>query len=181
MFHELILVCVSISGVITTPPELVLANGSTSCVVNTQCEYRYSNGYACKVAGSTQDAPVTNCADLNVHYERWSNKQRFQKVVLMWISRIEAVQNTTSEILVELDTLKGRQVVSAALQVVQFLLFAGYLLTLTILYIVKKCKRHHARQVEEEVKLMEQKLQERKAKRRSAAARAKSGPSPTQE
>ena len=94
---------------------------------------------------------------------------------------IKVVNNTTSEILALLKTLKGRQAASAALQVTQFFLFAGYLLTLTILYIVKRCQQHRERQVEEEVKLMEQKLQERKANRRSAAARAKSGPSPTQE
>ena len=120
MFHELILVCTSISGVVTTPPELSLANGSTSCVTDTSCEYHYFDGYTCKVAGSSQDVPLTNCEALNVHYERWSNEQVYYKVVLRWLSRIEVVQNTTSEILVELDTLKGRQAAIAALQVAQF-------------------------------------------------------------
>ena len=82
---------------------------------------------------------------------------------------IKLVNNTTSEILALLNTLKGRQAASAALQVVQFFLFVGYLLTLSVLYAVKKCKKHRKRQVEAEVKLMEQKLQERKAKRKAAA------------
>ena len=67
------------------------------------------------------------------------------------------------------------------MQVAQFFLFAGYLLNLTILYIVKRCQQHRESQVEEEVELMEQKLQERKAKRRAAASRAKGGPVPNQE
>ena len=68
------------------------------------------------------------------------------------------------------------------MQFSQFFLFVGYLLTLSVHpYAVKKCRQYRARQVKEEIELMEQKLQERKAKRRSAAARAKSGPSPTQD
>ena len=66
------------------------------------------------------------CEALNVHYKRWSNEKVFNTVVLRWLSRIKTVQNTTSEILVELDTLKGRQAASAALQVAQFFLFVGY-------------------------------------------------------
>ena len=93
----------------------------------------------------------------------------------------EAVHNATRAISEELDTLKGRQAASAALQVAMFFLFVGYLLTLSVLYAVKKCKKHRKRQAEEEVELMEQKLQERKAKRRAAASRAKGGPLPTQE
>ena len=169
MFHELILVCTSISGVVTTLPELVLADGSDSCVTDNSCEHQYSDGYTYKVAGSTQDVPVTNCEALNVHYNRWAAERITIRVILRWLSKIEAVQNTTSEILVKLDILKGRQAASAALQVTQFFLFVGYLLTLAILYAVKKCRQHRARQVEEEVELMEQKLMDRKARRRAAA------------
>ena len=67
------------------------------------------------------------------------------------------------------------------MQVAQFFLFVGYLLTLSDFYAVKKCKQHRERQMEEEVELMEQKLQERKAKRRAAAAKAKAEPLPNQE
>ena len=90
-------------------------------------------------------------------------------------------QNATSQLLAELDTLRGRQAASAALQVVQFLLFIGYLLTLSIIYVVRQCKKHRERLAEEEVELIEQKLQERKAKRRAAAAKAKAVPGPNQE
>ena len=81
------------------------------------------------------------------------------------------MHNPTSQLLVELDTLKAREAATAALQVVQFFLFVGYLFTLAILYAVKKCRKHRARQVEEEVELMESCLQDRKALRRAAAAK----------
>ena len=89
-------------------------------------------------------------------------------------------QNATSQLLVKLDTLRGRQAASAALQVAQFFLFIGYLLTLSIIYVVRKCKKHRERLAEEEVELIEQKLQERKARRRAAAAKAKAVPGPNQ-
>ena len=95
--------------------------------------------------------------------------------------QLQVGQNATSQLLVELDTLRGRQAASAALQVAQFFLFIGYLLTLSIIYVVRKCKKHRERLAEEEVELIEQKLQERKARRRAAAAKAKAEPLPNQE
>jgi hypothetical protein len=74
----------------------------------------------------------------------------------------------------ELNVLKGRQAASAALQVIQFLLFAGYLITLAVNYVVKKCRKHSKKRGEETVELLEQKLQERKSRRRAAAARQSS-------
>ena len=95
--------------------------------------------------------------------------------------QLQVGQNGTSQLLVELDTLRGRHAASAALQVAQFFLFIGYLLTLSIIYVVRKCKKHRERLAEEEVELIEQKLQERKARRRAAAAKAKAVPGPNQE
>ena len=77
----------------------------------------------------------------------------------------ELVANQTAQI----DTLKSRQAASAALQVIQFLLFAGYLITLAVNYVVRKCKKYRKKKGEEEVELLEQKLQERKSRRRAAA------------
>ena len=74
----------------------------------------------------------------------------------------------------ELKVLKGRQAASAALQVIQFLLFAGYLITLAVKYVVKKCRKHSKKRGEETVELLEQRLQERKSRRRAAAARQSS-------
>ena len=83
----------------------------------------------------------------------------------------EVVQNATSEILIELETLRGRQAVAATIQVVQLLLFLAYLMVQGVVYAVKKCKKHQARQVEEEVEMMESRLMHRKYKRQAAAAR----------
>ena len=84
---------------------------------------------------------------------------------------LKAVQNATSQILVELDTLRGRQALAATIQVIQLLLFLAYLVVQGVVYTVKKCKKHHARQVEEEVEMMESRLMQRKSKQRAAAAR----------
>ena len=94
----------------------------------------------------------------------------------------EAVHNATraisEELSRELSILAGRQAASAALQVVQFFLFAGYLITLAVLYVVKTCKKHSKKRdekkCEEKVELLEQRLQERKSRRRAAAARQSS-------
>ena len=83
----------------------------------------------------------------------------------------QVVQNATSEILIELETLRGRQAVAATIQVVQLLLFLAYLVVQGVVYVVKKCKKHHARQLEEEVEMMESRLMQRKSKRWAAAAR----------
>ena len=67
------------------------------------------------------------------------------------------------------------------MQVTQFFLFIGYLLTLSVIYVVRKCKKHRERLTKEEVELIEQKLQEKKARRRAATAKAKAEPLPNQE
>ena len=91
----------------------------------------------------------------------------------------EAGHNATiATIAEELEVLKGRQAASAALQVAQFFLFVGYLITLAVLYVVKKCRKHSKKRdekkCEEKVELLEQRLQERKSRRRAAAARQSS-------
>ena len=85
---------------------------------------------------------------------------------------------TIGDLAKELYVLKGRQAASAALQVIQFLLFAGYLVALAVNYVVKKCRKHSKKRGEkrgeEKVELLEQRLQERKSRRRAAAARQSS-------
>ena len=196
MHHELILLCMSVSVVITTLPPLHLESGSTTCVTDNFCKGPYTDGYVCK-SGSLPDVQTTVCEALNVLYNHWSAQavlfdhlvkelikilksaqagQESSEVVQGAISeihlRLQVGQNATSQLLAELDTLRGRQATSAALQVVKFFLFIGYLLTLATFYLVKQCWMHRERLAEEEVELIEQKLQERKAIRRMAAAKA---------
>ena len=71
MLHELILVCMSVSVVITTLPPLHLASGSTTCVTDNFCKGPYTNGYVCK-SGRNADVQTTVCEALNIHYDRWS-------------------------------------------------------------------------------------------------------------
>ena len=192
------------SVVITTRPLTIFACGGSSCATNALCKKADpSDGFTCKAGGSQT---YTSCELLGVHYERWAAEAVLSEHLLEELHKIrEAVQpgqeafeevrgaireinlrlqvgqNATSQLLAELDTLKGRQAVSAALQVAQCFLFIGYLLTLATIYVVKQCRMHRERLAEEEVELIEQKLQERKAKRRAAAAKAKTAPGPNQE
>ena len=91
------------------------------------------------------------------------------------------VQNATSQLLAELDTLRGRQAVSAAVQASQVLLFVVYLLTIISIYVVKRCRKVREKSQRKEFELLEKQLRSSKAKRRAAAAKEKSAPAPSQE
>ena len=68
--------------------------------------------------------------------------------------RLQVGQNATSQLLAELDTLRGRQAVSAAVQVGQVLMFIGYLLTISVVYMVKHCKAARERLANQEFELI---------------------------
>ena len=85
-------------------------------------------------------------------------------------------QCNSSQLLIDLQTLRGLQAVSGAVQVGQVLMFVAYLLTIAVLYMVKHCNKHRERLAQSEFELLEAKLQANKAKRRAASARAKSAP-----
>ena len=88
----------------------------------------------------------------------------------------QVTQNATSQLLTDLQTLRGRQAASGAVQVSQVLMFLGYLLTILIVYMVKRCQKESERRQNQEFELIEQKLQASKAKRRAAAASARAQP-----
>ena len=152
--------------VITRRPTTQLANGSTSCVHDALCEMapNHADGFTCPGAGSSQNTQPSVCDALNVHYDRWeaetvvlfgllkqvgkilkavqAGQEAFEGVwgAIRQINlRLQVGKNATSQLLAELDTLRGRQAVSAALQVAQFLMFIGYLVTLSVIYMVKQC------------------------------------------
>ena len=93
---------------------------------------------------------------------------------------VGATQNATSQLLTELDTLRGRQAVSAAVQASQVLMFVVYLLTTISIYVVKRCRKVREKSQRKEFELLEKKLLSNKAKRRAAAAKEKSAPAPSQ-
>ena len=94
---------------------------------------------------------------------------------------VGATQNATSQLLTELDTLRGRQAVAAAVQVSQVLMFVVYLLTVLSIYVVKRCQKVREKSQKREFELLEKKLLSNKAKRRAAAAKEKSAPAPSKE
>ena len=142
----------------------------------------HTDGFTCPVAVSKQ--PSVRDA-LNVLYDRWEAKTKVLFHLFKEVGKIleaaQVGQNATSQLLAELETLRGRQAVIAAVQVGQVLMFIGYLLTISVVYMVKHCQKARERKQNQEFELIEQKLQARKAKRWAAAAKAKSAPGPSQE
>ena len=94
---------------------------------------------------------------------------------------VGATQNATSQLLTELDTLRGRQAVSAAVQASQVLMLVVYFLTTISIYVVKRCRKVREKSQRKEFELLEKQLRSSKAKRRAAAAKEKSAPAPSQE
>ena len=88
----------------------------------------------------------------------------------------QVTRNVTSQFLTDLQTLRGRQAVSGAVQVGQVLICVAYLVTIAVLCLVKHCNKHRERLAQSEFELLEAKLQSNKAKRRAAAARARAQP-----
>ena len=119
--------------------------------------------------------PVTNCEALNIHYDRWTREEIPIRHTLESLQRIidtvKAVHNAPRTNSEELDIVKKRQAVAAAISALQFLLFLLYMGVKKAIYTVKKCRKHHARLAEEEIELIESRLENRKAKRRAQAAR----------
>ena len=126
---------------------------------------------------------ATTCEALAIQYRRWASEAIAWKGVIKGVeacinenrAAFEVVGNATTQILEELDTLRGRLSAAAVLSVTQLLIVLVYLVVNGILLLVKRCKKHQAKQLEQEVELMENRLQERKTKRRAATA-ARSSP-----
>ena len=119
------------SVVITTRPLTIVASGGSSCATNALCKKADpSDGFTCKAGGSQT---YTSCELLGVHYERWAaeavlsehlfeelhkireavqpGQEAFEEVrgAIREINlRLQVGQNATSQLLAELDTLRGR-------------------------------------------------------------------------
>ena len=84
----------------------------------------------------------------------------------------QATQNVTTQLLTDLQVMKGRQAVGGAVQGAQVFMFLAYLATIAVFYLVKHCRKHQEKVAREEFELLETKLQASRSKRRAAAARA---------
>ena len=82
---------------------------------------------------------------------------------------MQTVHNATRHLTEEIQVLKGRQAIEAAISTAKLFIFLAYLTVKIIIYSIKTVKKHNDRRHKEELKLMENRLASRKAKRRSAA------------
>ena len=85
------------------------------------------------------------------------------------VKTVQVTQNVTSQLLVDLQVLKGRQAVAGAIQGAQVFMFLAYLSTIFVFYLGKHCKKHHEKVAKEEFEVL---YQASRSKRRAAAARA---------
>jgi hypothetical protein len=80
------------------------------------------------------------------------------------------LQCNSSQILTDLQVLKGRQAVAGAIAVAQVCMFVTYILFCLGIYLVKRCKKHQEKEKRQEFALLEKQLTESRRKRRAAAA-----------
>ena len=88
------------------------------------------------------------------------------------VNLTNGVQANVTQILIDLQILRGRQAVSGAVQGGQVFMFVAYLVTIAVFYLVKHCKKHQQEVARTEFELLEAKLQASRSKRRAASARA---------
>ena len=88
------------------------------------------------------------------------------------VKTVQVIQNVTSQLLIDLQVLKGRQAVGGAVQGGQVFMFLAYLVTIAVFYLVRHCRKHQEKVARTEFELLETKLQASRSKRRAAAARA---------
>ena len=94
---------------------------------------------------------------------------------------LQSIINATSQLQIELDTLRGRQAASAAVQASQVLMLVVYFLTILSIYVVKRHQKVREKAQQKDFELLEKQLRSSRAKRRAAAAKEKSAPAASQE
>ena len=102
-------------------------------------------------------------------------------VAVEFRAQFEKLQNATSRLLTELDTVRGRQAASAAVQASQVMMLVVYFLTIISIYVVKRCQKVREKSQKKEFERLEKQLRSSKARRRAAAAKEKSAPAQSQE
>ena len=85
-------------------------------------------------------------------------------------AKLSAAHNLTSELLTDLQVLKGRQAIAGAVQVAQVCMFLAYILFCLGIYLVKHCKKRQEEVAKADFALLEQQLAESRRRRRAAAA-----------
>ena len=84
--------------------------------------------------------------DLNkVVAEAEGVKAQLEELIVDFVELVkiaQATQNETSQLLTDLQVLKGRQAVGGAVQGAQVFMFLAYLVTIAVFYLVKHCRKH---------------------------------------
>ena len=80
------------------------------------------------------------------------------------------LQCNSSQILTDLQVLKGRQAIAGAIAVTQVCMFITYILFCLGIYLVKHCKKRQEKVGKAEFALLEKQLTESRRRRRAAAA-----------
>ena len=122
-------------------------------------------------SASAQNSPstcITNVDRDNLSF----NIRKVLTIVEELVNLSNGVQANVTQILIDLQILRGRQAVSGAVQGGQVFMFVAYLVTIAVFYLVKHCKKHQQEVARTEFELLEAKLQASRSKRRAAAARA---------
>ena len=71
------------------------------------------------------------------------------------LATVQSVLNATSQLQIELDTLRGRQAASAAVQATQLLILAVYFVTIFSIYLVKRCQEVREKSQQKDFELLE--------------------------
>ena len=126
-------------------------------------------------SASPQNSPSTCVSksserDYAVYLKR--TVEAIEVVVEELVKLVNVTKANVTQILIDLQTLRGRQAVSGAVQGGQVFMFVAYLVTIAVFYLVKHCKKHQQEVARTEFELLEARLQASKSKRRAAAARA---------
>ena len=126
-------------------------------------------------SASPQNSPTTCVSksserDYAVYLKR--TVEAIEVVVEELVKLVNVTKANVTQILIDLQTLRGRQAVSGAVQGGQVFMFVAYLVTIAVFYLVKHCKKHQQEVARTEFELLEAKLQASRSKRRAAAARA---------
>ena len=126
-------------------------------------------------SASPQNSPSTCVSksserDYAVYLKR--TVEAIEVVVEELVKLVNVTKANVTHILIDLQTLRGRQAVSGAVQGGQVFMFVAYLVTIAVFYLVKHCKKHQQEVARTEFELLEAKLQASRSKRRAAAARA---------
>ena len=129
--------------------DTTLSSGSTSCVHDVICKVAagQTDGFSCKPGSTSSSAEPVACDVLNVLHDRWEAEARAWAHLAREVGKI---QNATTELLTDLQILKGRQVVSGGVQGVQVFMFVAYLITISVLCVVKHCNKHRESVAQEE-------------------------------